>query len=190
MSTHHDKHKNPEEKKFIFGKASQVTREKSWASKRVLPFVMGGVGLLLIVMIFRGNHQEEKKQDEVQQHKIEVASTVLKKRLEALKEKAPQASLSSTQTAVNNATAYSKELIARMNAPTSLYENGSNNLSSASSANALVNSVKKAIDGSVPEATFIGKGADQEFGNTSYQTTSVEAKHLNSDAFLSTTIHK
>lgn len=178
MSTHHDKHKNPEEKKSIFGRASQVTREKSWASKRVLPFVMGGVGLLLIAMIFRGNHQEEKKQEEVKQHKIEVASSLLRKRLEALKEKVPQASLSSIQTVANNAAAYSKELIARMNAPTSLYESGGNNLSSASSTNALANSVKKAIDGSVPEATFIGKGADQEFGNASYQTTSVEAKQV------------
>ena len=178
MSKNHERTDNSQEKKSIFSKASQVTREKSWASKRVLPFIMGVVGLLLIVMIFRGNHQEEKKQEAVKQHKIEVASALLKQRLNALKEKAPQAALSTAQTSVNNATTYSKELIARMNAPTSLYEGGSGHASSTSGANALENSVKKAIDGVVPEATFIGKGADQEFGNTAYQTTSVEAKQV------------
>jgi len=171
MSVQHD-HKH--EKKSIFGKASQVTREKSWASKRVLPFIMGGVGLILIMMIFRGNHQEEKKQEAVKQQKIEVASALLKQRLEELKEKVPQAA----QTVTNNAAAYSKELIARMNAPTSLYEEGGGNSAAASGGNALAASVKKAMEGSVPEATFMGKGADQEFGNTAYQTTSVEAKQV------------
>jgi len=181
MNINHDKKKNPTENKSIFGKASQVTREKSWASKRVLPFVLGGVGLLLITMIFRGNPQEDKKQNAVKQHKIEVASALLKQRLEALKERAPQVSLSTTQSPVNIANkteAYSKEIIARMNAPTSLYEGSGGSSSSALSTSALANSVKKVMEDSIPEATFIGKGADQEFGNTSYQTTSVEAKQV------------
>lgn len=177
MSAHHSKQDKPSEENSIFSKASQVTREKSWASKRVLPFVMGGVGLLLIMMIFRGNHQEEKKQESIKQQKIEVASALLKKRLEALKEKVPQASLS-TQTAANNAVTYSKELIARMNAPTTFYEFGGNNLSSTTGSNVLASSVKKAIEGGVPEATFMGQGAEQSFGNTAYQTTSVEAKQV------------
>lgn len=171
MKTPHNPSDHSHTKKSIFGKASQVTREKSWASKKVLPFIMGGVGLLLIMMIFRGNHQEEKKQESVKQHKIEVASALLKQRLDALKEKIPQATLSAAQTVTSNAAAYSKELIARMNAPTSLYENSGTNTS-------LIDNVKNTIDGGVPEATLMGKGSDQEFANTPFQTTSVEAKQV------------
>lgn len=179
MSTSHNTQDIDQKKKSIFSRASKVTREKSWASKRIFPFFMGGVGLLLIIMIFRGHHEEEKKQEIVKQHKIEVASTLLKQRLEALKEKVPQATLASTQTTATNAVTYSKELIARMNAPTSLYESSADHASSLfNGTNALANSVKKAIDGGVPEATFIGKGTDQEFGNTPYQTTSVDAKQV------------
>lgn len=177
MSVQHHQDGSFSEKKSGFAKASKVTKEKSWVSKRVLPFVMGGVGLVLIFMMFRGNHQAEKKQETVKQHKVEAASTLLKQRLQALKEKVPQAAVTVEKTVSNNGISYSKELIARMNAPTSLYESG-NNSSSVSGASGLANSVKKAMDASVPEATFIGKGADQEFGNTSYQTTSVEAKQV------------
>ena len=180
MNKPHEHDKKDSGIKSVFSQASKVTREKSWASKRVLPFVMGGIGLILIGMIFRGNHQEEKKQDAVKQQKIEIASALLKQRLAALKEKQPtQASLSSSQVvASNNAAAYSKETIARMNAPTSFYETGGSSVSGNTGGNALANSVKQALDGGVQEATFIGKGADQVFGNTPYQTTSVDAKQV------------
>ena len=175
------KKENDQEKNTVFGNASKVTKEKSWASKRVLPFVMGGIGLVLIGMIFRGSHQEEKKQEAVKEQKIQMASALLKQRLAALKEKqVQQAVLSPTQTAANssNAPAYSKETIARMNAPTSFYETGGNASSSNNGASTLANSVKQALDGGVPEATFIGKGADQAFGNATYQTSSVDAKQV------------
>ncbi len=179
MSAHHHKDKKIEEKS-VFGKASKVTREKSWMSKRILPFLMAGIGIVLIGMIFREHHQESKKQAETKQHKIEVASSLLKQRLEALKEHPPQTSSSAQPKIVNanNTAAYSKEIVARMNAPTSLYEGGGSNSSSPPTVGSVVNRAKKLTDDGVPEATFIGKGADQTFGNTTYQTTSVDAKQV------------
>ncbi len=179
MSAYHIKDKKVEEKS-VFSKASKVTKEQSWMSKRMLPFLMGGVGLVLIGIIFREHHKEVKKQEETKQHKIEIASSLLKKRLEALKDIPLQASLSAVQPKienVNNTSAYSKEIVARMNAPTSLYEGGRN--ASFSQADGIAaNYAKPSVDGAVPEATFIGKGADQTFGNTTYQTTSVDAKQV------------
>lgn len=190
MSNHHDKHRKHDDtsvnngkssgKSTVFGRASQVTREKSWTSKRVWPLVMGAIGIVFIGLIFRGHHQEEKKQEVSKQQKIQMASALLKQRLDALKDqKMPQASFSQASTvSTSNASAYSKEMIARMNAPTSLYEGAGSNASVSVGQSSGGNKAKQVTDGSVPEATFMGKGADQAFGNTAYQTSSVDAKQV------------
>lgn len=149
-----------------FARAAKVTKEKHKASRRWLPYIIGVLGALAVLMILKGNHhQEEKKQAESKQKKVEMASVLIKQQLDALKK---SETLLSSVHADNPEQVYPKELIARMNAPTSIYETGTGNIATTLKTDA----------GVVKEATFIGKGADQEFANTSYETTSVNAKQV------------
>lgn len=66
----------------------------------------------------------------------------------------------------------SKEMIARMNAPTVIYEGGDH------SASASRSSTSASHPGDPQEATFMGSGADQAFGNTPYETSTVNAAQV------------
>lgn len=149
-----------------FTRAAKVTKEKRTVSKRWLPYVIGGIGALMVLMTLKGNHHPaENKQADGKQKKVDMATVLIKQQLDALKKSEAMPASARSDSAEQ---AYPKELIARMNAPTSIYEAGADHATTALKSKA----------GSVQEATFMGKGADQEFANASYKTTSVNAKQV------------
>ncbi len=163
-------------KQSAFSRLSKVNKEKTWFAKKVLPLLIGASGLFMIVMMLRTNHSDKIKQEVIHQQKVEVATSLLKERLEDLKKEKQVHSQEVTSTNIRSiSTPYSKELIARMNAPTSVYEGGNNNISFSSTSNGITS---KVVEKNIPEASFMGKGANQDFANTNYQTSSVSAQQI------------
>ena len=162
--------------KNAFGKTSKVVNNRYSVVKKWTTYGIAGIGFLVVMMIFLGHHHnEENKKEKDKQNKVETASALLAKRLAELREEKKVGSTPSLgeTTLMRETGTYSKELIARMNAPTSLYEGGNN-----ATAASVATGASLQDPNSVPEATFLGKGPDQAFGNTAYQTTSVEAKQV------------
>lgn len=162
--------------KNAFGKTSKVVNNRYSVVKKWTTYGIAGIGFLVVMMIFLGHHHnEENKKEKDKQNKVETASALLAKRLAELREEKKVGSTPSLgeTTSMRETGTYSKELIARMNAPTSLYEGGNN-----ATAASIATGASSQDPNSVPEATFLGKGPDQAFGNTAYQTTSVEAKQV------------
>lgn len=162
--------------KNTFGKTSKVVNNRYGTVKKWTTYGIMGIGVMVVLMIFLGHHHnEESKKEKDKQNKVATASALLAKRLAELREEKKNGAMPAAREtpSVRETGAYSKELIARMNAPTSLYEGGNNAAVASSSTSSAAQDSKN-----VPEATFIGKGADQAFGNTAYQTTSVDAKQV------------
>ena len=161
--------------KKAFGRTSKVTNTRYATVKKWTTYGIGALGLLAVLLIFVGHHHNEvNKKEEEKKNRVEKAGAVLIKRLDEIQHEKNESPIPppGRTTPVSDNGAYSKELIARMNAPTSLYEGGSN-------ASVAATASKNSSDPqAVPEATFIGKGADQAFGNTAYATTSVDAKQV------------
>ena len=169
-----------EELKDAFGNASQVGGKPSFWKKKSA-WIIAGVGALFLLIMIGGHHaKEEKKQEASKLQNMDKLREAVAARIKREKGEVPQdhhvaaTQLGLDKSAMGEEGAYTKEMIARMNAPTSIYESGgsstTNNSSSSQEASTSQSGVK--------EATFMGKGADQEFGNTNYQTTSVEAKQV------------
>lgn len=163
-----------EELKSRFGGTAKVLKEASNTKRTSLAIGIGGVVVMLILLMSH-HHREEKKEDAVRQQKILEASQAIKSRLDALKEdpeKTPKAPTPFVKHEQAIQATVSKEMIARMNAPTVIYEGGSH----LGTANSATNS--NIANGGVQEATFMGKGADQAFGNTPYETSTVDAAQV------------
>jgi len=170
-----------EELKKAFGKTSQVAGKPSFWKKKS-SFILVIVGVVIVFLIIGGHHHEEVKKEEQDKHqKAEELTLMLKKRLDQMKSEKGQpgeksAAIGDPQL-MRNATseegAYTKEMMARMNAPTSIYESGSSSTTSSAAVSGSISNKKE-----VKEATFIGSGSNQDFGNANYQTTSVEAKQV------------
>ncbi len=153
--------------------AAQVVPPKKMSSKLFLPIFSVVVGAVVLTLFF-GNHTEKvDKETAAHQQKILEASTVIEQRLAALKntvESGESPQLSNEQPIVTReAPEYPKELIARMNAPTSLYESG---------VEASVSTLGSKSGKEVNEATFVGKGGDALFGNAAMQTSTVDAQQV------------
>lgn len=164
-----------EELKSRFGGTAKVLKEASSTKRTSLAIGIGGVVVILILLMGH-HHQEEKKEDAVRQQKILEASQAIKSRLDALKEdpeKTPKAPTPFMKREQEIQATVSKEMIARMNAPTVIYEGGSNAYGSSASATS-----NAGANNGVQEATFMGKGADQAFGNTPYETSTVDAAQV------------
>jgi len=172
--------KKPESKqdelKDAFSKTSQVGGKPSFLQKKS-SWIILGVGALFLVLMMGGHHHKEVKKQAMSQlqdtDKLRAAITarIEREKGKVISEKPTGEGLE--RPSARNEGGYTKEMIARMNAPTSIYESGgsqSNNSNTAQEASTNNSGVK--------EATFIGKGANQEFGNTTYQTTSVDAKQV------------
>lgn len=160
-----------EELKARFGKTAKVVKE-SGVSKTGTAVIVA-IGIIVILLLVTGHHKnEEKKRDVSRQQKVIEASTAIKARLDALKdnvEDMPQTPSSSyLEQSMKPRT--SKEMIARMNAPTVIYEGSMPTLQGVSGASN--------IGGGVQEATFMGSGADQSFANTPYEVSSVNAEQV------------
>jgi len=167
-----------EELKKAFGGTSKVGGRESFLKKKSSWIILFVGGVILVIMM-GGHHAKEKKnQAAAKIHAAQLMHSAVQQRLDREKNKQNSVSPRAAQEkglsgeALMDDGAYTKEMIARMNAPTSIYEGGTsqsggNNQEAASSS-----------DSGVAEATFIGKGANQEFGNATYQTTSVDAKQV------------
>lgn len=173
--------KKQEELKEAFGKTSKVMGRSSFWKKKS-SFILVIAGVVVVIFIIGGHHHEETKKEEQAKHqKAEELTLMLKKRLDKMKnEKDPLAEKSAAigdpslvRNTTNEEGKYTKEMIARMNAPTSIYESGSSATVSSTSVSSGSGNKKE-----VKEATFIGSGANQDFGNANYQTTSVDAKQV------------
>jgi type IV secretion system protein VirB10 len=158
-----------EELKARFGKTAKVLKESGPSKKGTMAIV--AVGVILILVLVTGHHKnEDKKRKDTKQNKVVEASKAIKARLDALKENPetlPQAP-SRNHSSSSMKPRASKEMIARMNAPTVIYE-----------GSALVTTISSAASISgVHEATFMGKGADQSFANTPYEVSTVNAEQV------------
>jgi len=167
-----------EELKKAFGGTSKVGGRESFLKKKSIWVILLIGGVILVIMM-GGHHAKEKKnQAAAKIHAAQLMHSAVQQRLDREKNKQNPVSPRVGQEkglvgeALMDDGAYTKEMIARMNAPTSIYEGGT---SQATGSNP---GVASASDSGVAEATFIGKGANQEFGNATYQTTSVEAKQV------------
>lgn len=163
--------------KARFGKTAKVLKESGGLSNKTGAIAIAVVGVVVIFMLFSGhNKSEEKQQTDAKKQKVLQASKAIKARLEALKvskEKPPKAPSPLYRGIESKAKPQvSKEMIARMNAPTVIYEG------SAPAANTRASRTSTSNSSGVQEATFIGKGSDQSFGNTAYQTSSVSAAQV------------
>lgn len=160
-----------DELKARFGKTAKVLKDSGSSKKGAVIIVI--VGVIFILLLVTGHHKsEEKKRDVLRQHKVVEASKAIKARLEALKEtpeSIPQAPGHSYSTQPIKPRV-SKEMIARMNAPTVIYEGSMSPQSDLSSHGGMTNSVH--------EATFMGSGADQSFANTPYEVSTVNAEQV------------
>lgn len=166
-----------EEYKARFGKTAKVLKDAGGLSNKKGVLAIAVAGLVVIFMLFSGhNKDEENKQAESKKQKVIQASNAIKARLEALKaskEKTPKAPSALYRGTESNAKPQvSKEMIARMNAPTVIYEG------STAAPNSRAIRTSTSNSSGVQEATFIGKGSDQAFGNTAYQTSSVNAEQV------------
>ena len=173
MSHHKKTSETHEEVKPAFEGAAQVIPAKKMSSKLFLPIFIVVVGVI-VLMLFFGKHAEKvDKETASRQQKILEASSVIEQRLAALKntvESGETPQLPNEQPRVTrDSPEYPKELIARMNAPTSLYESGVEALAGASGSK----SGKE-----VNEATFVGKGEDASFGNQAATTSTVAATQV------------
>lgn len=169
-----------EELKEAFGRASQVGGKPSFWKKKSAWIIVGSGALFLLIMIGGHHAKEEKKQESAKLQNMEKLREAVEARIKREKGETPQdhhvaaTQLGLDKSAMNEEGAYTKEMIARMNAPTSIYESGSSSTTNSSNTPQEASTSQSAVK----EATFIGKGANQEFGNTNYQTTSVEAKQV------------
>lgn len=169
-----------DELKDAFGKTSQVSGKPSFLQKKS-SWIILGVGALFLILMIGGHHAKEvKKQESARLQNMDKLREAVEARIKREKGESPQdkhvaaTQLGLDRSATNEEGAYTKEMIARMNAPTSIYESGG--VSTVSNAN--TSQATSSSNSDVKEATFIGSGANQEFGNTNYQTTSVEAKQV------------
>jgi len=172
--------KKPESKqdelKDAFGKTSHVGGKPSFWQKKSSWIILGVGALFLILMMGGHHHKEVKKQAMSQLQDTDKLRAAIAARIEREKGKLlPNKPMPEglERGSPQNEGGYTKEMIARMNAPTSIYESGG-----ASTVNSTNTSQASSSSDQVKEATFIGKGANQEFGNTAYQTTSVDAKQV------------
>ena len=168
-----------EELKNAFGRVSQVGRSMPFLQKKSTWMILL-VGGVLLIFLMGGHHvKEEKKKAEAKIQAQELIRSAVAQRIDREKgKKNPEAPRAGEEKglagqALVDDGAYTKEMIARMNAPTSIYEGGT----SSSTVNTQ-STTGASTDSTVQEATFIGKGPNQDFANTNYQTTSVEAKQV------------
>lgn len=156
-------------KKSAFSQSAKVVKDDHWFKKHRATLGFSVVGLIAFLLLVGSHHHKKELQKAAQKEKkIQAVSMLIEQRIKNFTRHKKAAKPKAATVASTVPVAHSKELLTRMRAPTSIYETGEK-----SKPTLLANHQEK-----TPEATLMGKGANSNFANEAYSTTSVVAKRV------------